>query len=774
MDINGLNKAQEKAVKHTDGMLLIIAGAGSGKTRVLTHRIAYLIEKCDVAPENILAITFTNKAAGEMKERVMDITREGHRVWVSTFHSMCVRILKRFADRIGYGNDFTVYDMDDVKSSIREIFKKNNINKELLKESDVIKKISRAKDNLQTPKDMLEETFDIRDKKIAEIYMEYQKNLKKNNAMDFDDLIFNTVILLEKDREVLEYYANLFKYIMVDEYQDTNNIQFRLVKMLASKWKNLCVVGDDDQSIYRFRGANIENILAFDRLFKAVSVIKLEENYRSTKNILNAANSVIEKNTKRKQKRLYTSNEDGEKVELWLFDDAYREAEKISDDISLKVRDGFDYKDIAILYRTNAQSRLIEERLFKDNIPYKVFGGLNFYQRKEIKDIIAYLKTIANSADGQAIKRIINYPKRGIGATTLDKIEVFSDEANITFWEAIQRANEIKGISSATLKKLESFSMSIFRLKSMLEYASIEEVVNTLLEDVRYIETLSSDFTDDQLKDKKNNIDEFINKIIDFEENFKNEEKDYMLPLNVFLEEVSLVADVVTDDDMTERVSLMTLHSAKGLEFPIVYLAGMEDGIFPSFMSLSEDGGLEEERRLCYVGITRAKKKLILTYAKSRMVNGDRRESKLSRFVSEIDEANIETHNMSMNGCDLITESKKTSKFDFRKKGQFAYNAYASVNQKKIDVPERKEKGIAIEKRIEVTRKNVDIQKRFAPFKKEEKAPFEIGDRVNNERFGNGVIKEVQDMVKDYLLTIEFEDGSKKKMLAGFINLKKI
>lgn len=612
MNLDGLNDMQKRAVKRTEGPLLIIAGAGSGKTRVLTNRIAYLIDDCGVAPYNILAITFTNKAAREMRERVDATVGNGAgEVWVSTFHSTCVRILRRYIDRIGYTNNFTIYDTDDQKSVIKDICKKFNIDTKMLKERTIMNSISHAKDELMTPDEMaLEAGGDYNAKRIANVYAEYQKTLKLNNALDFDDLIFKTVELFEKDAEVLNYYQERFKYIMVDEYQDTNTSQFKLISMLAQKYGNLCVVGDDDQSIYKFRGANITNILNFENTFEGTKVIKLEQNYRSTQTILNAANAVIQNNVGRKSKSLWTENSEGEKVNYTLYENGYDEAQGVVDSISSYVRDGWNYNDIAILYRTNAQSRVLEEKLMMKNIPYRIYGGISFYQRKEIKDILAYLKTIDNGMDGQAVRRIINVPKRGIGATTIERVQEYADQNGITFWQALCEAENIDTIKRGA-GKIEPFVTLINSLKAKQEFLSLKELVKTVLDDTRYIESLAESETAEEIEARQENIDELINKVVSYENGCA--EKGEEVSLSGFLEEVALIADIDNLDESEKQVMLMTLHSAKGLEFPIVFMTGMEDGLFPSYMTIVSDDPteIEEERRLCYVGITRAEKCLI-------------------------------------------------------------------------------------------------------------------------------------------------------------------
>ncbi|MFR4456014.1 MAG: DNA helicase PcrA, partial [Blautia hansenii] len=628
-----LNHEQQTAVFHTEGPVLILAGAGSGKTRVLTHRIAYLIEEKGVNPWNIMAITFTNKAAGEMRERVDKIVGFGSEsIWVSTFHSSCVRMLRRFIDRLGYDTNFTIYDTDDQKTLMKDICKRLDIDTKVYKERAILAAISSAKDELISPEEYeINVMSDFSKRKIALAYKEYQKELKKNNALDFDDLIVKTVELFRACPDVLEYFQDRFQYIMVDEYQDTNTAQFKFVSLLADKYRNLCVVGDDDQSIYKFRGANIGNILGFEKVFPDAKVVRLEQNYRSTQNILNAANQVIQNNMERKRKSLWTENAEGEKLHFRQFMNAHEEAEYIVGDISKKVRehDG-EYRDFAILYRTNAQSRLFEEKFLMANIPYKLVGGVNFYARKEIKDLLAYLKTVDNARDDLAVRRIINVPKRGIGATTLGRVQDYAAERGMSFYDALREADQIPSLGRAA-SKVEPFVTFIQTLRSKLEYLSPSELLKDIIENTGYVEELRAEGTE-EAEARIENIDELITKVVTYEE--ENEEPT----LSGFLEEVALVADIDSVDGDDNQVLLMTLHSAKGLEFPYVYLAGMEDGIFPSYMTITADDPteIEEERRLCYVGITRAMKDLTLTCAQQRMIRGETQYNKVSRFSMEI------------------------------------------------------------------------------------------------------------------------------------------
>ena len=625
-----LNEPQREAVYYTEGPLLILAGAGSGKTRVLTHRIAYLIEEKGVNPWNILAITFTNKAAGEMRERVDRLVGFGSEsIWVSTFHSMCVRILRRHISLLGYDTNFTIYDADDQKTLMKDVCKLLQIDTKIYKERALLAAVSHAKNELVTPEEFrLNAGGDFSQRKIAEVYEEYEKQLKANNALDFDDLLIKTVQLFQTQADVLEYYQERFRYIMVDEYQDTNTVQFELVRLLASKYRNLCVVGDDDQSIYKFRGANIKNILNFEQYFEDAKVIKLEQNYRSTSNILNAANAVIRNNAGRKDKTLWTDNGDGEKIQFRQFDSAYDEAEYIVDDIRKRVREKeYSYHDNVILYRTNAQSRMFEEKFVTANIPYKIVGGINFYARREIKDLLAYLKTVDNGKDDLAVRRIVNVPKRGIGLTSINRVQDYAAAYNIGFYDALRAVDLIPNIGRGA-SKLESFVALIEHFKTDAEDMSISDLLKEIIEETGYIESLQAEDMV-EAETRIENIDELLSKVAAYEEDC--EDRNEPASLSGFLEEVALVADIDSLDEDTDYVVLMTLHSAKGLEFPNVYLAGMEDGLFPSYMTITADDPeeVEEERRLCYVGITRAEKELTLTCARRRMIRGETQYNKM-------------------------------------------------------------------------------------------------------------------------------------------------
>lgn len=732
-----LNKEQREAVLCTEGPLLILAGAGSGKTRVLTYRIAHLIEECGVNPWNILAITFTNKAAGEMRERVDKIVGYGSEsIWVSTFHSTCVRILRRYIDRLGYDTNFTIYDTEDQKTVMKSVCSRLQVDTKMYKERMLLNVISHAKDEYISPNEFrLDAQGDYRQEKIAQVYLEYQKELKKNNALDFDDLIVKTVELFQSCPDVLEYYQERFKYIMVDEYQDTNTVQFKLISTLAKKYHNLCVVGDDDQSIYKFRGANIGNILNFEKVFPEARVIKLEQNYRSTQTILSAANGVIANNRGRKEKALWTENESGDPITFQQFQTGYEEAEYVTGEIQKKVRAGeAEYRDFAILYRTNAQSRLFEEKFLVANVPYKLIGGVNFYSRKEIKDLLAYLKTIDNGKDDLAVRRIINVPKRGIGAVTLNKVQAYADSLGLSFFEALEAAAEIPGLGKALLK-IQPFVHLIHELRLKLADISLEQLMEEILEQTGYAEELKAEDTD-EADARLENIDELISKVVTYEESAEHPD------LSEFLEEVALVADIDSLEDSDNRVLLMTLHSAKGLEFPCVFLAGMEDGIFPSYMSIAADDPteeIEEERRLCYVGITRAMKELTLTSARVRMVRGENQYNNISRFVREVPQ-------------ELIG--------------------------RKSPVPPAPKVQQPAKDNTYVRAKEAFKTKTFDPkqFKvvKADKLDYQVGDRVSHIKFGTGTVLEITEGGRDYEVKVDFDRAGVRKMFASFAKLKKM
>lgn len=751
-----LNEQQREAVYHTEGPVLILAGAGSGKTRVLTHRTAYLIEECGVNPYNIMAITFTNKAAGEMRERIDKLVGYGSEsIWVSTFHSTCVRILRRHIDRIGFDTNFTIYDSDDQKTLMKDICKRLNVDTKIYKEKSLLAAISHAKDELISPEEYATRAAasgDYAKKKQAEIYREYQEALRKNNALDFDDLIVKTVELFRVDAQVLDYYQERFRYIMVDEYQDTNTAQFELVSTLARKYKNLCVVGDDDQSIYKFRGANIYNILNFEKHFPEAVTIKLEQNYRSTQNILDAANSVIANNVGRKRKTLWTDNAQGKKIGFRQFETGYEEAEYIAKDIAGCVQSGaYHYGDCAVLYRTNAQSRLFEEKFIVSNIPYKIVGGVNFYARKEVKDLLAYLKTIDNARDDLAVRRIINVPKRGIGATTLNRVADYAAEQNLSFYNALKMADDIPTLGKSAAK-IHPFVNFIQVMRSKLELISVSELLQEIIDETGYVKELEAEGTE-EAQARIENIDELISKVVTYEEGEEHP------TLSGFLEEVALVADIDSLEEGSDYVVLMTLHSAKGLEFPKVYLAGMEDGLFPSYMSIAYDSSsedLEEERRLAYVGITRAKEELTITCARQRMIRGETQYNKVSRFVREIPSELLDgelRRPMRPAGSSVDGESAFPS---------FLQNKSAVAKTRKPTLRQQPS-GQSMQAKAMITKGIVKAD-----------LDYSVGDTVSHVKFGRGVVKNIADGARDYEVTVEFEGYGVKKMFASFAKLKKI
>ena len=762
-----LNEPQREAVYHTDGPLLILAGAGSGKTRVLTHRIAYLIGERGVNPWNILAITFTNKAAEEMRQRVDNLVGFGaESVWVSTFHSACVRILRRFIDRLGYENHFTIYDTDDQKTLIKEVCRKVDVDTKVFKERSLLSAISSAKNEMILPDEFeLNAGGDFAKMKIAKVYREYEAQMRANNALDFDDLLVKTVQLLQTQPDVLESYQERFRYIMVDEYQDTNTVQFQLVSLLAGKYKNLCVVGDDDQSIYKFRGANIRNILDFEHEYPDAKVIKLEQNYRSTGNILNAANSVIANNRGRKEKSLWTENGEGELIRLRQFDTAFDEADFIGEDIKSAVRQGGSYNDSAVLYRTNAQSRLLEEKFIAMNIPYKIVGGVNFYARREIKDLLAYLKTIDNGRDDVAVRRIINVPKRGIGLTTINRIQESATERGIGFYEALLAPELIAGVGrSAT--KLDSFAALIEYFKTLAEEMNITDLLQEVIEKTGYIESLENE-DKEEAKTRKENIDELISKAATYEESCQD--KDEKATLSGFLEEVALVADIDSLDEDQEYVVLMTLHSAKGLEFPRVYLAGMEDGLFPGYMSINagDREELEEERRLCYVGITRAEQELTLTSARRRMVHGETQYNPMSRFVKEIPRELLDTGNKK-----FTQETEMPAQQNTYARAREAFRAQAFAGALGGMTP-AKNQGMG--KPLTGSQALASLQK-GSQLAAGGNGPlgYEVGDRVRHVKFGEGTVTDIKEGGRDHEVTIEFDSVGTRKMFAKFAKLVKV
>ncbi len=797
----------------TEGPVLILAGAGSGKTRVITHRIAWLIDECGVNPWNILAITFTNKAAGEMRERVDKLVGFGSEsIWVSTFHSMCARILRRYIDRIGYDTSFAIYDTDDQKTVIKDILKKLSVDPKEMAPRAVLSAISSAKNELVTPLRYREDTArDYRERVIAEAYDEYQRTLRSNNALDFDDLLMLTVELFNADEEVLHYYQDRFKYIMVDEYQDTNTAQFELIRLLAGKYRNLCVVGDDDQSIYKFRGANIRNILDFEKLYPDAFVVRLEQNYRSTQNVLSAANAVIKNNTKRKSKTLRTDLGEGSLIHFRAFQTAPEEAAFIAQDIERCMRKDrkLSYKDFAVLYRTNAQSRLLEEKLIMESVPYNVVGGTNFYERREIRDMLAYLKTVCNAVDDLAVRRIINVPRRGIGATTIGRMTDFAAQQSMNLFDAMCDELCLAGIGRASVK-VKEFTDLILEFREFAKTASVQDLIRHVVEKTNYEEELRASEEEDA-EDRIANIDELISKAASYEESRELSEEG--ATLSGFLEEVALIADIDDVEEGDDRVLLMTLHSAKGLEFPHVYMAGMEDGLFPSRMSIddADDDAVEEERRLAYVGITRAKEELTLTYAMSRMMRGDVHYSGISRFVLEIPQELLDEKPVALSGrrddslrldFDDLPDSDDFSDRGYRSCGRGGYGSqsygsqgygsksyggegygsagYHGLSSYGEGAPrtDRRPKAVYVPPHTKEERKPF-IAKQATSLQKGmpaagTKPDYVEGDRVRHIKYGEGTVLKIEENPRDYKVTVMFDEAGQKIMYAAFARLEKV
>ncbi|WP_192811214.1 DNA helicase PcrA [Caloramator australicus] len=718
MDLSKLNKEQYEAVTTTEGPLLILAGAGSGKTRVLTYRIAYLIER-GVSPYSILAITFTNKAADEMKERVMSLVGDkAQHMWISTFHSACVRILRNDIERLGYGKNFVIYDTSDQEKIIKQVLKELDLSEKVYPPKEMLGKIGSLKDQLIDPKEYLRMSNDFRSKKIAEIYSLYQRKLKINNALDFDDIIFKTIELFKNHEDVLKHYQKKFKYILVDEYQDTNRAQYELVNLLAKEHRNLCVVGDDDQGIYSFRGADIRNILDFEKDFPEAKVVKLEQNYRCTKRILEAANYVIANNENRKAKRLWTQNKLGDNIKFFRAETDQEEARFIAYEVEKLLRDGYSHRDFAVLYRTNAMSRILEEAFVRQGIPYRVVGAFKFYDRKEIKDIISYLKFINNPQDTLSLERIINTPKRGIGDATLDKIRQAAERMSISFFDALNNL-ALVGISGRAESAIRKFTSLMNYFISIKNQIKVSELINEILEKTGYLEELQKEGSP-EADARIENLKELYSSAVEFEQT--SEEKT----LEAYLERISLVSDQDTIEGKTS-VTLMTLHAAKGLEFPVVFIAGMEDGIFPHFSALEDDDEMEEERRLCYVGITRAKEILYLTCAKQRLIFGRTSFNPVSSFIDEIPEDLLE---------DLSRKTSKPSRFiyeDLKPNTQLAYTVDSKV---KIEEPKKKN--------------NIQVK---------------LGDRVKHKIFGIGIVIAIKDSKGDLQVTVSFEKAGVKTLL---------
>lgn len=770
IELDNLNPMQQEAVLHKDGPLLILAGAGSGKTRVLTNRIAYLIEEYGVNPYNILALTFTNKAAKEMRDRVdQSVTYGSESIWVSTFHSTCVRILRRNIERLGYTSNFTIYDSEDQKTLVKDILKYLNIDSKKFKERSFMSAISSAKDELKTPAMFeAEMTKEYGKDMYAKVYHEYQKRLKSNNALDFDDLIMKTVELFQTNPDVLDNYQRRFQYILVDEYQDTNTAQFMLLSLLAQGSRNLCVVGDDDQSIYKFRGANIYNILNFEKVFPDAKVIRLEQNYRSTGNILKAANEVIKHNTMRKEKALWTDAEDGEPLSYAQFMNEYEEASGIVSDIRRRrTEENLTYDDFAILYRTNAQSRVFEEKFILQGIPYRIVGAINFYSRREIKDLLAYLKAVNNSNDDLAIRRIINVPKRGIGLTTIDRITTYSIEHGLSFYDALRSIDYIDGCGRAASKIIQFVSIIEHLKNSLLDPSySLKQLIDDIIHQTGYVRLLEEENTEES-QARIENIQELINKIVQYEESCV-EEPATLLGL---LEEIALVADIDTVDENAEQVLLMTLHSAKGLEFPYVYMCGMEENVFPGGMAIfsDDDAEIEEERRLCYVGITRAMKKLTLTSAQMRMRNGETNVNRPSRFITE-----IPRHLLTQ---DAAPVEKKHSSFQFGSSSGGGMKTMHGLQGGSTYRPSSKASVYDTENKRNPFASNPYIRKGATNATSNmgsEKPTYDVGDTVSHLKFGSGVVESITKLDKDYEVMIHFDKFGERKLRSSFAKLKKV
>ena len=731
-----LNNEQREAVFCTEGPLLMLAGAGSGKTRSLTHRIAYLIEEKGVAPWNILAITFTNKAAQEMRERVDALVGYGSEdIWISTFHATCSRILRRHIDLLGYDRNFTIYDASDQKSLMKEVLKEMKIDTKQFPERSVMSEISSAKNEYKSPLDYRNEYgSNFRNQRIADIYEHYQKRLKENNALDFDDLLVKMVDLFQTNPDVLEHYQDRFQYIMVDEYQDTNTVQFLLVSLLAKRYRNLCVVGDDDQSIYKFRGANIYNILNFEKVFPDAQVIRLEQNYRSTQNILNAANGVIANNKGRKEKKLWTENQKGELVHFKQYDTEYDEADGVVSRINFLAMRGVQYKDMAILYRTNAQSRIFEEKLKQKNIPYAIVRGISFYDRKEIKDLMSYLKVVDSGMDDLSVKRIINVPKRGIGQTTINRLQEFAILNQMSFLDAVFNADEIPEVTRA-LAKLHKFADMIEEFREYASEHEISELLEHILDVTQYRAELEAEGTDESIS-RLEDIEELFNDIAYYEEEEENPNlRDFLAEKDMY----TLNAGIDNLEDENNKVLLMTLHNAKGLEFNNVFLGGMEEGVFPGFgaMMSGDESEIEEERRLCYVGITRAKERLFLSAAKRRMLRGQTQYNRRSRFIDEIPGQYLDTEQR-VSEQRVVKNTERPAKYQYGAKAGKPYN-----------LSDFKVKPVG-------------------------ELDYQVGDRVKHIKFGVGTVQEITKGGRDFEVAVEFDRVGRKKMFASFAKLKKV
>ena len=763
--LEGLNNKQYEAVINTEGPCLVIAGAGSGKTKVLTHKIAYLIKEKGVKPWDILAITFTNKAANEMKERIVNLVGDVAKdIWMGTFHSVCVRILRRFIDRIGFDTSFIIFDTSDQRTLVKNCLKDLNIDDKLFNERSVLSEISNAKNEMLDPTMYTARANgDFRKEKISEVYELYQKRLKENNAIDFDDIINYTIEILQDNEDVREYYSNKFKYVLVDEYQDTNKSQFTLVTILAAKYKNITVVGDNDQGIYSFRGADISNILNFEKDFPGTKIIKLEQNYRCTGNILKTANSVIKNNEVKYKKELWTQNEEGNLPKVYQAENEYDEASYIVEQIEhLRREEYYKYNDFAVLYRMNTQSRAIEDILRRENIPYKIIGGLKFYERKEIKDIIAYLRLIQNQNDNLSLRRIINEPKRGIGKTSLDKIEAISNETEISMYEIIKRADEF-GLNRVFINSRE-FINAIEELKSKKETIPISELIKETLKKTGYTKALKDENTI-EAENRIQNLDEFLTVAIEFEE----EEAEN--GLREFLEGITLSSDIDDLEEDAEYVTLMTLHSAKGLEFPVVFLVGMEEGIFPGYKSISEPKELEEERRLCYVGITRAKEHLYLTCSKQRTIFGSTSYNQVSRFLKEIPEELLEGYEEAFGETTNKEKMFKDSSYSwtYGNKENTKVKSY-KVEPKEAVAAASKVAGNFMFRTAESFLNNLNKTAK----KEVDLSQYKEGVRIFHKKFGEGIINKVEPEGEDLKVDINFDKVGHKRLMAKFANLEVI
>lgn len=764
--INGLNDKQKEAVLATDGPCLVIAGAGSGKTKVLTHKIAYDIES-GIKPWNILAITFTNKAANEMKERIEKLIGDAAKdLWMGTFHSICVRILRRYIDRIGYKTDFVIFDTSDQKTLIKECLKALKVDDKIFTDRGVLSEISNGKNEMLEPKAYgVKYAGDFRKEKIAEIYELYQRRLRENNAIDFDDIINFTIKILSENPDVLDYYTEKFKYILVDEYQDTNKAQFTLVSLLASKYGNVTAVGDNDQGIYSFRGADISNILNFERDFPGTRIIKLEQNYRCTGNILKAANAVIKHNENKYDKKLWTENEEGHLPCIYCGEDEYDEGRYIVEQINhLKTEEYYKNSDFTILYRMNAQSRAIEDILMREGIPYKVIGGLKFYERKEIKDIIAYLRLIHNSADNLSLKRIINEPKRGIGKTSIDQIQEISDKTGNSMYEIIRNAQEY-GLTRV-YSNSRDFIEQMEYLKSKKDELNISDLIKETLNKTGYTKALENE-NSVEAETRIENLEEFLTVAIEFEE----ESADNTLA--EFLENITLSSDIDGMEDQDDSVTLMTLHSAKGLEFPVVFLVGMEEGIFPGYKSIGEPQALEEERRLFYVGITRAKQYLYLTCAKHRTIFGSTSYNQVSRFVKEIPEELLE-------GYAEVVERKSVDKEEFKDYGyRWSYGKGQTVKTFKMSEEDKSavaktigEQGTKSEYQYRTAESFLNSIKQNNQTNDVDLSKYQVGQRVYHKKFGEGTIMKLEQEGNDIKVDLEFDKVGHKRLMAKFAGLE--